>query len=33
VIYVPSLIEKKKVSVAEEKQYDADAIEKTNGQK
>ena len=31
VIYVPSLIEKKKVSVAQEKERGADAIEKANG--
>src|SRR6266480_3299525 len=33
VIHVPSLVEKKKISVAEEKERDADAIEKANGQK
>ena len=31
VIYVPSLIEKKKISVAQGKERRADAIEKTNG--
>jgi len=31
VIYVPSLIEKKEIGVAKEKERGADAIEKTNG--
>jgi hypothetical protein len=30
---LPSLIEKKKISVPEEKERDANAVEKTNGQK
>ena len=30
-VYVPSLIEKKEISVAQEKEGGADAIEKTNG--